>query len=226
MGGLNLRPVAPLVLVVSLFLGTPARCANQPPSTPHDRSQAEAKIRQSLKEPTVFEFIEQPLQDVLDSIKERHRIEIKLDKRALDDAGIGTDTPVTRNLRGVSLQSALQLMLHDLDLTWIIENEVLLITTNDSALAKLETRVYDVGDLLDGAHRAKHLVEVIARSASFPEYCFNDQAITPYRNLLLIRTTQHVHAEIEDVLSQMRNKLRPPDRVRKKARRAAKRAKP
>ena len=41
-----------------------------------------------------------------------HKIEIQLDTKALGDVSIGTDTPVTKNLKGVSLRSALRMMPH------------------------------------------------------------------------------------------------------------------
>ena len=58
-------------------------------------------------------FIEAPLQEVLDSLKEQHRIEIQIDNKALEDVGIGTDSPVTVDLKGISLRSALNLMLRE-----------------------------------------------------------------------------------------------------------------
>ena len=51
--------------------------------------------------------------------------------------GIGTDTPVTKNLKGITLRSALRLMLRELSLTYIIKDEVLLITTPEEAESQL-----------------------------------------------------------------------------------------
>ena len=88
------------------------------------------------------------MSDVIDYLKTLHGIEIQIDKKALDDVGIGSSSPVTRNLKGISLRSALRLMLRDMDLTYMIENEVLLITTPDTANERLTTRVYPVADLV------------------------------------------------------------------------------
>jgi hypothetical protein len=66
----------------------------------------------------------------------------------MEAVGIGPDVPVTRNLSGVSLRSALRLMLKDLELTYVIRDEVLLITTPEEAIAQLATRVYPVADLV------------------------------------------------------------------------------
>ncbi len=111
-------------------------------------SPTELKIRGELDKPTQMEFIETPLQDVVDFLKDYHHIEIQLDRKALDDAAIGSDTPVTRNIHGVSLKSALRLMLGEMGLTYVIDNEVLLITTREVADQKLATKVYPVADLV------------------------------------------------------------------------------
>ena len=65
-----------------------------------------ARIRKQLDEPTSIEFVEAPLQDVIDYLKDLHNIEIQIDTKALEDASIGADTPVTRNLKGITLKSA------------------------------------------------------------------------------------------------------------------------
>ena len=61
--------------------------------------------------------------------------------------GVAPDSRITRNLKGVSLRSALRLLLHDLGLAFEIRNEVLSITTPEQAESHLATVVYDVADL-------------------------------------------------------------------------------
>jgi hypothetical protein len=108
----------------------------------------EAKIIAALDDKTELEFVDQPLTDVVEYLKERHEIEIQLDSRALSDEGVGSDTPVTRNIKGISLRSALRLMLGELDLTYVIRNEVLMITTKTEAENMLTNKVYPVADLV------------------------------------------------------------------------------
>jgi tetratricopeptide (TPR) repeat protein len=108
----------------------------------------EAKIVAALDDKTELEFVDQPLSDVVDYLKERHEIEIQLDSKALTDEGIGSDTPVTRNIKGITLRSALRLMLGEMDLTYVIRNEVLMITTKTEAENMLSIKVYPVGDLV------------------------------------------------------------------------------
>ncbi|HEX4129628.1 MAG TPA: hypothetical protein VHZ24_06265 [Pirellulales bacterium] len=111
---------------------------------------AEVKIIKALAEPTELEFIETPLQDVVEYLKTRHNIEIQLDKKALEEAALPPDTPVTRNLKGITLRSALRLMLRELpaELTYIIRDEVLLITSKTQADLLTTTKVYPVADLV------------------------------------------------------------------------------
>jgi len=51
-------------------------------------------------------------------------------------------------LSGITLRSALKILLQDLQLTYVIEDEVMKITTVDLANERLSTRVYPVGDLV------------------------------------------------------------------------------
>ncbi|HEV7225051.1 MAG TPA: VWA domain-containing protein, partial [Pirellulales bacterium] len=98
-----------------------------------ENNPSEAKIMAALDDKTELEFVDQPLSDVVEYLRERHEIEIQLDNKALADAGLGSDTPVTRNIKGITLRSALRLMLGEMDLTYVIRDEVLMITTKTEA---------------------------------------------------------------------------------------------
>jgi len=105
-------------------------------------------IEKALDQPTRLEFIETPLYDVVDYLRERHGIQIMVDHRALDMVGIPSDTPITVNIRKLPLRSALDLMLREFDLTWTVHCDVLLITTPEEAETMMITKVYDVADLV------------------------------------------------------------------------------
>ena len=113
-------------------------------------SPVEKKIEEALKQPTQIEFVETPLKDVVDYLKDLHHIEIQLDSAALKDAGVDESTTVTRNIKGISLRSALKLLLDDLQLTYVIHDEVLLITSPTKAESDeyMTTKVYPVADLV------------------------------------------------------------------------------
>ena len=107
----------------------------------------EKRIQQALTESTEVTFTDQPLKEALDYLESIHHIEIYIDAAALSDEGISTDQNVNLVMSGVTLRSCLRLMLEPLNLTYIIEDEVMKITTQAKADEKMTTRVYPVADL-------------------------------------------------------------------------------
>lgn len=105
-------------------------------------------LLEAIKEPVTIDFNETPLSDVVAAIRDRQRIQIVVDKRSLDDVGISLDSPVTLRLRGVSLRTALKFLLRDYELSWVIRDGLLEITTPETANELAEARVYPVGDIL------------------------------------------------------------------------------
>jgi len=115
---------------------------------PRKLRSGEAAILAALDQPVSLEFIEVPLLDVVEALRQAHRIIIKIDRRAMREAGVDIGTPITCAMRGLSLRSALDLILREEDLAWTIASDVLLVTTPEEARTRLITRVYDVSDLL------------------------------------------------------------------------------
>jgi hypothetical protein len=113
-------------------------------------SPAEERIRRALVDPqgVEIEFIDQPLKEAMEYLADAHGITIILDEKALQDEGIQTDEPLNHVLSGITLRSALRIILEPLGLTYIIEDEVMKITTQIAADEALSTRVYPVGDLV------------------------------------------------------------------------------
>jgi hypothetical protein len=93
-------------------------------------------------------FTESPLQEVIDALQAHCGVEIQFDRNALEDVGIGSDTPITASLGGESLGEALRRILRELDLCWMVRDEVVLITTPEGRESALLTRLYPVGDLV------------------------------------------------------------------------------
>ena len=73
---------------------------------PRHKSIVDA-IETALKGPATAEFIDTPLQDVADYFANFADVPVKLDQSALDDVGIGSDVPITLNVRGVDLAPVL-----------------------------------------------------------------------------------------------------------------------
>jgi hypothetical protein len=111
-------------------------------------SPNEKRIQKALSETTEVSFTDNPLEEALNYLEDLHKIEIWLDKAALSDEGINTDQQISLIMTGISLRSVLRLMLEPLGLTYIIEDEVMKITTQAVADDKMSTRVYPVADLV------------------------------------------------------------------------------
>ncbi|HEY4312900.1 MAG TPA: hypothetical protein VGN12_25845 [Pirellulales bacterium] len=111
-------------------------------------SAGEAKINRALQEVTSVDFQEMPLSDALDFLKHKFNIEIQLDTKGMSEENIGPSTPITKNLNNIKLRSILRLILGDLNLAYVVKDDVLLITSIESADSMTTTRVYDVGDLV------------------------------------------------------------------------------
>ena len=99
-----------------------------------------------LKEALSYE--DTPLSDVVSELEDTYDLEIQFDTQALEDESIQTSDAVSIDVGNISLRSALRLMLRSLDLTYVIDNEVLMITSKAKAEETLVTKVYPVGDLV------------------------------------------------------------------------------
>ncbi len=108
----------------------------------------EERIENALSKPIDLTIKDQPLKDVIRLIQDMAKIPVLLEVKKLEEAAINTETPVSFDVKGISLKSGLRLMLRDLGLTYVVEDEVLQITTPEDAGSRLHIRVYDCRELL------------------------------------------------------------------------------
>ena len=105
---------------------------------------------------------QQPLKDVVTSIADDYGIPIQINTAALEEVAVQSDQPIDASYHNISLQSALHLMLKGLNLTYVIRDEVLLVTTVEDSEAHLKTCVYNVRSLVgDGDARIDGLIDTI-----------------------------------------------------------------
>jgi hypothetical protein len=140
-------PIVCLVLVAWL----PA-CGNEPAEKPAKEyfpqpTEREANLEAALDQRVSISFQNTPLADVVSWFSSKLETPLILDHRSLEDAGVSSDTPVTRKVDGIAARTALQLVLDDLDLASIQHDGLLTVTTQDYAETQLITRVYPVSDL-------------------------------------------------------------------------------
>jgi len=213
----------------------PAADAKKSPAgeacAPVDRAASEAAIRAALDRPILMEFVETPLDNVFDYLRDAMRIPIVVEKKVLDDLGIALDLPITFSVKGISARSALNLLLRPLELDWMITDEVLLITSCEQVNARLSLWVYEVADLVVLRNEKDQLeldfdslIEVITTSvepASW-DHVGGPGSIAPFgvgAPMLSVRQTERVHQQLGELLAAMRKAVakklpdNPPKRI-------------
>jgi type II secretory pathway component GspD/PulD (secretin) len=115
---------------------------------------SESKIEQVIKRPITLSFQDAPLSAVLDDLHTTQGINIVLDLPALKEDAIDRESPVSIRLEEVSLRSALNLILRQCQLTWVIKDDVVVVTTEKYAHGKLKQVAYQVADLVVPVNRS------------------------------------------------------------------------
>jgi general secretion pathway protein D len=112
-------------------------------------SPVELEIQKSLTKGVEVRFINRPLSEVMDTLGRMAGINVYLDPQGLNAEGVTTDTPVTLNLtQPISLKSALNLVLSPLGLGYVIQSEVLRITSEQTRDSNVYAHAYYVADLV------------------------------------------------------------------------------
>jgi len=185
-------------------------------SVPHV-GEKEAEIEAALNEPTSFDFMEKPLWEVVEFFEQKLHIQIYLDLSALEVEGVGRETAITRRVHDITLKTALDMLLQDLEATYLVRDEVLVITTRFEAEGIFLTRVYPVASLLaprdDGvlvSFRTNfgELIELITSSIK-PESWDETGGLGTIKEhnkspSLVVSQTYSVHREIAALLASLR----------------------
>ncbi|MAG94775.1 MAG: hypothetical protein CMJ48_13685 [Planctomycetaceae bacterium] len=178
------------------------------------RSPREARIPDALERSCDVALDDVPLQEAVRLPAEDWKIPVRIDANWLAKEEVAFDSPVSLTIRGVPRRSALQLLLDDLGLTWAVRHDTLLITTAAAADLLLETRIYDVADLVlrrdeQGLLRRDFgpVIEAISTGA-IGDWYTSDAAMHPVNtshvNALVVRVTRRMHDGVERLLSDLR----------------------
>ena len=113
-----------------------------------NRTAKELAIDDALRKTVTLQYEQTPLASVLKDLATQSGIDIVLDPEGFNDSGVNTNTPVTIDVDGIMLKSALNLILEQLHLIHVVRDEVLKITTEARGRGELFPVVYPVGDLV------------------------------------------------------------------------------
>ena len=149
--------------VASALLGEAARpVVNVPPDPPEEGPPApEADSPPPPADPQQpaprqFTYDQTPLGDVMNDIRQIAGVNIVVNWRSLADHSITRRTPVSLDLTDVSTAKVLDVLTDDLSggrdkfhsVYWLVADGVVRIATGSALNTTLETRVFNVGDLL------------------------------------------------------------------------------
>jgi len=105
-------------------------------------------MEDQLEQRTDVDFVELPLKDVIEFLQGKTGIQFYIKTKMLEEAGASVDVAVTLSLERVRLDALLDLILDELELTYLVKDNFVVITTPVDAENTQEIRVYDCRDLL------------------------------------------------------------------------------
>ncbi len=111
-------------------------------------TEEEKKIVKTLGTPMTIEMEGKTFKEVLDYLKEKTGLPIVVDPRALEDLNITYNTPINLKLSKVTTRTVLKRLLADLQLTYVMKDQSIQVTTPARAKELLTVRIYSVQDLI------------------------------------------------------------------------------
>jgi hypothetical protein len=178
-----------------------------------------------LKQNVSVEFRKKTLAEVVDALREMSGANIVVDWNVLQQYGITRDNHVSLPpVQDLPIAKVLQLVLDQLSatlggitqLTWVVEDDVVLILTKDELATRVSNRIYMVGDLLDvlgsprpGGTRDRtvgdDLVATITRTIEPKSWTAKDSpaAMRLINDQLIVSQTTPAHEAIADLLDKL-----------------------
>ncbi|WP_144989073.1 STN domain-containing protein [Gimesia aquarii] len=180
------------------------RSANEikPISYP-ELTKHELKIQEALNTETDCDFSETPLSKAMELLADRHGITILVMPHHLGEEGLTVNEPVSLSVKGISLKNALDLMLEPNDLTYVVDQDVLKITTRIKAEDELEymLRVYPVSDFGNTPEGYLELIDMIHKTVLY----YDDSiSLISSSKSLVVNSSYHNHIAIVELLTQLR----------------------
>ncbi|MGI9470509.1 MAG: hypothetical protein ACR2NZ_03175 [Rubripirellula sp.] len=175
-------------------------------------SKSVQEIVERLGQSISIEAVEEPLSDLVVALSETSGIPIVIDRRALEEIGLSSDEPVSINLSNISFRAVLRLMLRSLDLTYLIDDEVMQITTIEAAEQNLRGRIYFLEGTGATSEESGDMVKLIT-STIVPdtwEQLGGPSTAQPYlparnkRPAIVVSTTSDIHDRIAEMFNALR----------------------
>ena len=178
----------------------------------------ERQVSDILQTKGDFRFVELPLHEAVEGFAKTHGLPIRISTKGLDEDGITGDEPVSIDVSNVTLRSALKSVVRQLDLTYVVRDESVVVTSLSDAEERLLRRVYWLESTGFATGDFQQWMDVIQTSFE-PDTWENlggPSTISPMtssREALLIATTYQVHKEIEKFFKTLRESHHGPNPI-------------
>jgi hypothetical protein len=166
-----------------------------------------------------LDVVEMPLRDVVRMIVENNGVSIVLLANKVEEASVSLNTPITKSLRDVSLRALLRLVLKDLELTFVVRNQAIVITTPEDAERRVSTVAYPVHDLViipPDFPDFDPLADLV-RAAIRPDSWGDGNGGTPDGvgdGWLLVENSDHVQTDVSRLLEALQQCLASAERAK------------
>ncbi len=176
------------------------------------QSDAERRIEQALDKSITVNFQQTPLTEVVEFLGKQLAIHVLLDNESLNSEGIGTDTPISLQLNPITARSLLPLLFRPLQLDFVVEHDVLLVTTYVRSRERLTARTYPVADLIGPTRDFQSLIRALEETTKGPWQNKVGDGGTVCElwetGSLVVQQTRSGHEEVLQVIRSQREALR------------------
>jgi RNA polymerase sigma factor (sigma-70 family) len=188
--------------------GRRSRLPQQSTAAP-TKGDLEQDIEKALRRPVRLAFKDTPLEHVLEDLRATYDLNLVLDHPALEQEGISPKVPVNIRLEGVTLRSALNVLLRGVHLAYMVRDGVLVVTTPTVCRGQAVVKTYEVGDLVGAEPTGDDaLLRLIPRTIQPQTWAeaggVGTIAYYPPAQALVVSQTADVHEQVADFLAVLR----------------------
>jgi hypothetical protein len=184
------------------------------PRAAKDKNDLESKLNLTIS----VDFKDTSLRQVLDDLRVWCGINIVVDWPALEERAISLDRRITMKLDGVSVKDALTLLLHQAQLDYSVNDNILTVTP---LRPKLTLKIYKVGDLVSEGEKVEDtLIRIITHVVDPTSWETMGGPGTidywPLGKAFTINQTPEIHERLEALLDGLREMKNQEEETKKK----------
>ncbi len=157
--------------------------------------------RQVLSTKLDFDFKNMPLSDVVKWLTEQTATQFELNAPEIELGGLASvDSPITAQGRESSVREIIRRSMSGLELTYVVTESTIEITTKDNAMESPSLRFYDLSYVLPNSANAAALIKAIEFTIEPVEWLSGDSTISLVGSTMIVNAPETTHHKIEEML--------------------------